>query len=152
MPTIVQLNPVSGKFGFVQVGDFVLPLATWNAVFQADYLPADNFNRYPYGLTGIEGGEVTIGGRKHVATTVGSSYSRPPINLRVGQRVQVILGFTPVFYLPSFELLITRVNPKNNVREAADWECSGQAQGTTTPLDIPWYPNGPYTSTYPPAV
>jgi hypothetical protein len=147
---LVPLQPIAGKFCYVEIVGQRLPFARWTANFQGEYLECNNFNRWPFGIVGIEGGEVTFGGRVNISPGAFFNYAGPPLNLRADTRVQIILGFTPTLFLPPIDLLILGWSPTVDVNGAADFEYRGQVQGNANnPLLISWYLGGPYQLTPP---
>jgi hypothetical protein len=148
MPTI-HSTPISGKWGYVSIATYLVPFGRWSANIQAEYLESNNFNRWPFGIEGIEGGEVTFGGDVNAQAAAFFSYAGPPLSLRIGQRPVVTLGFSPTLFLPPVEILILGYVPGVDVNGKGTLEYRGQVQGSTTPTQIPWYPGGPYTLTAP---
>jgi hypothetical protein len=140
MPTVMQLTTVAGKYGFVEIAGTRVPFSRWELSLAGNYLPRNNFNRFPFGVVGIVGGELTLAGP--VNTAAGGNYAQPPLSLRIRDEPYLItLGLTPTLFLPPIRVAIF-AGPRLvvDVDGAEDLEYRGQIQGAANEIDPHFYP------------
>lgn len=141
MPTLQQATFISGKFGYVLhvASNTWLPFSRWKVPLRGNYLPRNNFNRFPQGVIGIVGGEITIGGFIDVAAN--HNYAQAPFSIRLNDTEHsIVFGWSSTFFLPAMRVKFAGVDYSNDADQGDALEYTGQLQGFTNEADPHFYP------------
>jgi hypothetical protein len=139
MPIVMQLTTVAGKYAFVEIAGYRAPFGRWELPLAGNYIQRNNFNRFPYGVVGVVGGELTLAGG--VNTASGGNYPQPPLSLRIQDAPYLVtLGLTPTLTLPPVRVVFFSCRWVVDVDGAEDLEYRGQVQGAANEIDPHFYP------------